>query len=80
MNLGFTVYGRLQTVLKFPTGQPSPFLTFLPLRGNERAVHPPQSQLIIQKLKAKSGLRWKVSAGLRPCCDKVSSLAPIRGQ
>ena len=44
MNLGFTVYGRLQTVLKFPTGRPSPFLTFLPLRGNERAVHPPQSQ------------------------------------
>jgi hypothetical protein len=46
MNLGFTVYGRLQTVLKFPTGRPSPFLTFLPLRGNERAVHPPQSQFL----------------------------------
>ena len=43
MNLGFTVYGGLQTVLKFPT-LPSSFLTFLPLRGNERAVHPPQSQ------------------------------------
>ena len=27
---------------------PSSFLTFLPLRGNERAVHPPQSQCCCQ--------------------------------